>query len=159
MPKEVHEAELAGLLGLNRQRVGELVRNGVLKRTGRARFDLHDAVGAYCANLREKAGRLGNPSGKSPANAKLNAEKVRLTAAQADERELKLAAARRELLPAKEVQREWAEILGTIRAGLLAVPSRVGVRLGHLTAHDLSEIDAEIRDVLAELAEGNPDET
>src|SRR5262249_10134752 len=36
---------------------------------------------------------------------------------------------------------------------LLAVPSRAGQRLPHLGAHDVGEIDREIRDALSELGE------
>jgi phage terminase Nu1 subunit (DNA packaging protein) len=38
---------------------------------------------------------------------------------------------------------------------MLAVPSRVSQRLPHLLAHDLSEIDLEIRAALAELGSGD----
>jgi phage terminase Nu1 subunit (DNA packaging protein) len=41
--------------------------------------------------------------------------------------------------------------LAQVRAALLAVPSRVAQRLPRVTAHDVSEIDAEIRAVLAEI--------
>jgi phage terminase Nu1 subunit (DNA packaging protein) len=34
---------------------------------------------------------------------------------------------------------------------MLAVPSRVSQRLPHLTAHDLAEIDAEVRAALTEV--------
>ena len=37
---------------------------------------------------------------------------------------------------------------------MLAVPSRVAQRLPHLTAHDVAEIDAEVRAVLAEIGKG-----
>jgi hypothetical protein len=56
------------------------------------------------------------------------------------------------LLDAAEVQNEWSGVLRTVRAGILAVPSRVAARLPHLTAHDVAEIDAEVRAVLAEIA-------
>jgi phage terminase Nu1 subunit (DNA packaging protein) len=42
---------------------------------------------------------------------------------------------------------------GTLRAGMLAIPSRAAQRLPHLTAHDVAEIDSEVRGVRAELAE------
>jgi phage terminase Nu1 subunit (DNA packaging protein) len=44
-------------------------------------------------------------------------------------------------------------VLRTVRAGMLAVPSRVQQRLPHLIAHDVAQIDREVRDVLAEIAE------
>jgi phage terminase Nu1 subunit (DNA packaging protein) len=49
------------------------------------------------------------------------------------------------------VKREWSSILGDVKSGILAVPSRCGARLGHLTAGDIAEIDAEVRAVLAEI--------
>jgi phage terminase Nu1 subunit (DNA packaging protein) len=44
-------------------------------------------------------------------------------------------------------------VLRTVRAGMLAVPSRAAQRLPHLTAHDVSEIDREVRDVLTEIGD------
>jgi phage terminase Nu1 subunit (DNA packaging protein) len=44
---------------------------------------------------------------------------------------------------------EWSDILRTVRAGMLAVPTRCAAQLPHLTAHDVSEIDCEVRAVLA----------
>lgn len=80
------------------------------------------------------------------------AEKIRLANAQAVKVELQNAQARKELLPAKAVEAEWSAVLRDVRAGMLAVPSRVQQRLPHLSAHDVSEIDREIRDALAALA-------
>ena len=39
-------------------------------------------------------------------------------------------------------------------AGMLAVPTRVSQRLPHLTPHDVAEIDAEVRAVLAGVGGG-----
>jgi phage terminase Nu1 subunit (DNA packaging protein) len=83
--------------------------------------------------------------------AKATAERARLAAAQADLAELKAAKQRRTLLDAGEVEAEWSGVLRTVRAGMLAVPSRCAARLPHLTAHDVSEIDAEVRAVLTQI--------
>jgi hypothetical protein len=42
-------------------------------------------------------------------------------------------------------------ILGAVRGRLLAVSSRCGQTLPHLTAHDIATVDAEIRDAPAKL--------
>ena len=55
------------------------------------------------------------------------------------------------LLDAGAVQSEWSGVLRTVRAGMLAVPSRAAARLPHLTTHDVSEIDSEVRAVLTEV--------
>jgi phage terminase Nu1 subunit (DNA packaging protein) len=57
------------------------------------------------------------------------------------------------LLDADAVEAEWSSILRGVRAGMLAVPSRVAQRLLHLTAHDVAEIDAEVRATLSEVGE------
>jgi phage terminase Nu1 subunit (DNA packaging protein) len=59
------------------------------------------------------------------------------------------------LLAEDVVRREWSSILGNLKSALLAVPSRCGARLGHLTAGDIAGIDAEVRSVLAELGGGH----
>jgi phage terminase Nu1 subunit (DNA packaging protein) len=64
---------------------------------------------------------------------------------------LKAAKMRGELVEAVAVQAEWSDVLRTVRAGLLAVPSRVAARLPHLSKHDMSEIDNEIRAALGEI--------
>jgi len=85
--------------------------------------------------------------------AKATAERARLAAAQADLAELKAAKQRGSLLDAEAVETEWSAVLRTVRAGMLAVPSRVAQRLPHLTAHDVAEIDAEVRAVLTEIGQ------
>ena len=95
------------------------------------------------------------PRGPRAASlALVSTECARLAHAQADLAEIKAARQRGSLLEAEAVEREWSDVLRTVRAGMLAVPSRVAQRLPHLTAHDVSEIDAEIRTVLAEIGIG-----
>ena len=59
------------------------------------------------------------------------------------------------MLDADAVEREWSAILSGVRSRLLAVASRCGGRLPHLTVHDLAAIDCEILDALSELGGGN----
>ena len=81
------------------------------------------------------------PQGPRAASlVKVSNERARLARAQAELAEAKLARQRGALLEADAVEREWADVLRTVRAGMLAVPSRVAQRLPHLTAHDVAEI-------------------
>jgi len=59
------------------------------------------------------------------------------------------------LVKSSEVERAWAAVLRDVRAAMLAVPSRCGATLPHLTAHDIAELDREIRNALEGLADGN----
>lgn len=146
----VTEAELANLLGITAGRVRTLTRDGVIRRAAPARYRLREALRGYAGSLRDKVASAGRPI-KQEADD-LKAQKLRLAREQADKLALANAAARGELVPVAEVAREWADVLRTVRAALLALPSRVGSRLGHLTAHDLSEIDLEVRATLSELS-------
>jgi phage terminase Nu1 subunit (DNA packaging protein) len=146
---QISETDLADLLGLTANRIRTLTRDGVLKRVAPATYDRREAVRAYCHALREALTKKGHASKGGDAMA---AEKLRLAAALAEKAERANAAARGELIPAAQVTREWSEVLRGVRAGLLSLPSRVGSRLGHLTPHDLSEIDREIRSTLHDLS-------
>jgi phage terminase Nu1 subunit (DNA packaging protein) len=86
------------------------------------------------------------------ALAAASKQRARLASAQADLAELKAKALRGVLLDAAEVERTWGGVLRTIRAAMLAVPSRIGARLPHLTAVDIDAIDREVRDALVEVA-------
>ena len=92
-------------------------------------------------------------SPRASALAQVTKERARLAKAQADAMEMKNARQRGSLLEGEAVEREWADVLRGVRAGMLAVPSRVAQRLPHLTADDVAEIDAEVRAVLLELGE------
>ena len=45
------------------------------------------------------------------------------------------------LFDAEAVEREWSDIVRSVRSGLMALPSRVGARLLHLTPGDVAEVD------------------
>ncbi len=85
-------------------------------------------------------------------DSELAAEKLRLAKANADKVETANAKSRGELIPAVEVEREWATVFRAVQAAMLAVPSRVAQTAGHLTPHDINAIDREARDALEETA-------
>lgn len=144
--KAVTAAELGDWLGLTANRVHALGRDGVLPRTAEKTYPLQASVAAYCDHARQLA------KGKE-TDADLAAEKLRLAKANAKKVELQNFRAEGALLPAIDVEREWSDVLRTVRAAFLSVPSRMAAKLGHLSPHDLAVLDAEVRDVLLELAE------
>lgn len=153
--RTIHESELVQLIGLSRAQIVMKAQAGILTRVAPATYALPDVVRAYCDHLRGVAARSG---GRPPAggdNALLAAQKLRLTVAQADKEETRVARERGELVSAVEVEREWTSILRDVRSTMMAVPSRVGANLPHLTPHDLAEIDREIKSALGSLSDGN----
>lgn len=155
IPALATESEMAQLLGITTSRVRTLARDGMLHRAVRGRFDVRKSLQTYVGDLRDKASRLGYAGGKHLGKSDLEAEKLRLAKEQADKIEIQNAAARGELVKSSEVERAWAAVLRDVRAAMLAVPSRCGATLPHLTAHDIAEIDREIRNALEGVSDGN----
>jgi terminase small subunit / prophage DNA-packing protein len=131
---------------LERDRSWRSVKRGIVVRSGKG-CALAASVQGYCHHLRKQAmGRGGDQ-----AIASATAERARLAREQANLAEIKAAKMRGVLVEAAAVEAEWASVLRTVRAGMLAVPSRVAARLPHLTAHDIGEIDQEVRAVLTDV--------
>lgn len=101
----------------------------------------------------EKLARSRSPRGRKPAPTSLHAARTRKEVALAELRELEVRQKRGASLDADAVAREWADILRQVRAGVLAVVSRVRAQLPHLTTHDASVIDRELRQALTALAD------
>ena len=141
---------LARWLGVSGKTVYELAKAGIVVRAGHGLYKLEESVTRYCAHTRRTASQRG---GEASLEA-MREERIRIAREQADALALKNKAARGEMLEAAAVEAEWSGVLRTVRAGMLAVPSRAGARLPHLTPHDIAEIDAEVRTVLTEMGTG-----
>jgi phage terminase Nu1 subunit (DNA packaging protein) len=141
--------ELAGVLGVHKRNLQTAVDRGTFTRLSRGKYPLGKTIRAYCDYLREKTASRDHLR----VGSGLAVERERIAREQADALEMKNAAARGELLRAADVEAQWSDIVRMLRSGMLALPTRVQQRLGHLTAHDLAEIDREIRDTLTELSD------
>lgn len=152
MDDTVAQAALADLFGVTTRTVRDLGKRGILVRAGK-NYALAESVSRYCAHLRELA--TGRGGEDTIINA--TAERARLAKAQADSMEIKNAKLRGELVRADEVENEWSGLLRTLRASMMAVPSRVAQRVPTLTPHDISEIDAEVRAAMTEIGSSKSD--
>lgn len=150
IPATVSAAELCALTGVSQNAGRELASRGVWVKIDRDRFDVRESIRAHVTELARAAKR-------GTAGSELDREKVRVQKATAEKLELANAEARGELVAVAAVEREWAAMLRDIRAGLLALPSRVQQRLGHLSAHDVTVLDREIRNLLTELGTAHAD--
>lgn len=141
IPGTIKARELGELIGVGTRQIDTLNNHGIVIRLGRGDYDTRESIINVIQSLRKRG------------NAELDAERVRLTREQADKVELANQAARGELVPASEIEHAWASILRDVRAGMLALPSRLQQRLPHLTPHDVETIDAEIRAALVSLSD------
>ena len=143
----VTAATIARFLGISTRRVREFVDSGLVVRASQTgRYRLEESVRRVVEDMRRTIAKRGGAAVAASAAR----ERGRLAAAKAEGEELKIARLRGALLDAAAVEREWTAILTGVRARMLAVPSRAAQRLPHLSAHDVGEIDREIRAALDE---------
>lgn len=140
------KAALADLFGISTRSIIDLAARDIIVRSGKG-YALTASVRGYCAHLRKLAQGRGGEADIVTAQA----ARARLAGEQADGFALKNARLRGALLDAGAVEAEWSSILRSVRAGMSAVPSRCQQRLPGLTAHDVLEIDREVRSVLTEI--------
>lgn len=143
--------DLCDLLALTSGALADLKKRGIAVHLGHDAYDLAATVRAYVQHLRG----IASGRGGEEQTVNLTTERARLAREQADAVALKNAALRGELVPAADVSREWFEVLRKVRAGVLAVPSRVRAALPQLTAAEVAVLDAEIRATLEGLANGD----
>jgi phage terminase Nu1 subunit (DNA packaging protein) len=145
MTDAVTTAALADLFGITDRSIRDLAKRGIITRKGRG-FALTESVRGYCEHLR----KLATGRGGETAIASATADRARLARAQAELVETKQRKLAGTLVDAAEVESTWNGVLRTVGAGCLAIPSRCAQRLPHLTSHDVTEIDAEVRAALIE---------
>lgn len=144
-------ADLCALLDISPAALTDLKKRGIAVHLKHDSYDLWATVTAYTGHLRSMAARWG-----SEAEAEgLTAARARLAREKADEAARRNAVALDQLVKAEDVTRAWSEVFRKVRAGVLAVPSRVRSALPHLTAADMAVIDREVRDTLEGLAHGD----
>ncbi|SIS71589.1 hypothetical protein [Paracoccus saliphilus] len=141
--------ELADMLGISDRKVREHAAAGHIVKVSTGKYARVESVRTYCEHLRMAAAGRGDQE----SALDLSRERARLASEQADAQAIKNAALRGELVKAVEVEREWQDVLRSVRSGVLAVPSRARQKLAHLTPHDVEAIDAELRRALERLAE------
>src|SRR4029077_1733302 len=134
MTDAITAAKLADLFGVTTRTIRNLTKRGIITRAGR-NYALTASVRGYCEHLR----KLATGRGGDTAIASAPAERARLARAQAELIETKGRRLRGELVDAAEVESAWSGVLRSVRAGMLAVPSRCAQHLPHLTAYDVGE--------------------
>lgn len=154
-PKTLRKSAFARLLGITAGRVSQMITAGLPVEpdgridVARGRLWIQQNINLN-QSLAQKPEGFDIASVHPPTAAAI--ERARLVKEQADAVALKNQIARRDLVKASEIEREWTAILRRVRAGILAVPTRLRQTSPHLTARDIAALDRELRAVLEELA-------
>jgi phage terminase Nu1 subunit (DNA packaging protein) len=150
-------AEIAAShLDLSVTRFNDLVRQDILPREGRAKFDLDAVRVAYIRHIRDIAG--GKKSGTDAPE--LTAERARLARAQADKAEMEVAALEGKLVPAESVEKVWTALTTSFRSRMVAMPGKLAHQLAAI--QNPAEAEAFIRksiyEALDELSNFSPEQ-
>ena len=124
-------AVLANLFDITAQWVGELTKDGILRKHDTEvgpRYNVVEATRAYVKYLREKAAGRGDKDDDvvEKETQKLAAE-VRIKEAKAKYAELELQELQGQMHRSEDVEAMTADLIYTIRGSLLALPGRLAV--------------------------------
>jgi phage terminase Nu1 subunit (DNA packaging protein) len=121
----------------------------------KAPYNLMAITRAYIDRLRDVATSKDKMSSE---RVDLVQEQARLAKAKADDQEMKNAVNEGELVSSAEVELAWSEIVAAIRAGVLAMGSRLAPELtGLKTERQMkARIDKEAHTLLTDLSDESP---
>jgi len=162
--QRVRPAQLARLLGVSRQSLGELIDRGIVERGTDGLVDVDLARHAIANRVRPSAKTAqalttppppsAPPSADPDANAtSYHVAKTMRESAEAQIARLKLAQMRGELIARTEVRQAAFAVLRSVRDQMLAMPARLSPLLAAETdpAACYRLLDAELRQALAHL--------
>lgn len=151
-------AVLANLFDITSQWVGELTKNGILRKHETEvgpRYNVVEATRAYVKYLREKAaGRSDKDDAVSEKEQQKLAAEVRIKEAKADYAELELQELQGTMHRSEDVEKMTQQLVFTIRGMMVALPGRLAVDVaGVETAAEASVIiRREVNAILDELS-------
>lgn len=145
---------LAGLFGYTRQRINQLVKEGVLEKQAPGRFPLHQNIRKYLDFI-----RFGHKlDDAEEATAQYWEEKALHEKAKREIAELKLGKLKNQLHDAADVEMAMTNMIVTFRNRILAIPQKVAPKvIGVTNPAEISDvINTELLEALTELSEYDP---
>lgn len=130
---------IAKLFNLTERRVQQLAKEGIIPKAERGKYELIGSVQGYVKYLQERT--LGQHDA-SPTD--LMEHKVRLTRAQADEKEMEVRILQGDLLHVDDVKASWWKIIQITKARFMALPMRLAPIL--ISKSDLREVEDVIKE-------------
>jgi hypothetical protein len=149
LPAMVGGSTLAYLFGVSDSYISKMAERGIIPKSGRGQYPFVACLQAYISYL--DAGTTGEEEDKT----NYQAEKTRLTAAQADKAELDYKITQGEYIAAHEVATAWNKIMGEVKAQMMNLPSKIGpLAVGVQTPDEGFQVVMKfIRPMLKELSE------
>lgn len=157
----VSAAQLSTYIGVSVSRIDKLRREEVLSYApgNDGKYELKATIKAYCTRLRDQAsGRisaLDQVQGEGSGQERLDPiqEGARLKKVQADLLEIKLSAARGDLMPMEDMLEVWQRIMSSAKSKLMGLASSLPTQIHGLGPKEVEIIRSEIHNILEQLAE------
>jgi phage terminase Nu1 subunit (DNA packaging protein) len=139
-------SDCASHLGIDQAVLSRLIKESVLDKQDRGKYDVDAVRLQYLKHIRNLAGNNNN-------NLELGAERARLAKEQADAKEMENAVERGDLVYIEKVARQFEQQLTKARNKLLAAPTKVAAEAhAAATVKEVREIiEAAIIEALDEL--------
>ena len=138
--------DCANHLGIQQPTLTRLIKEGIIDKQDRGKYDIDAVRLQYLKHIRNLAGNNNN-------NLELGAERARLAKEQADAKEMENAVERGDLVYIEKVARQFEQQLTKARNKLLAAPTKVAAEAhAAATVKEVREIiEAAIIEALDEL--------
>ncbi len=133
---------IAKLFNLTESRINQLVKEGVIERAGRGKYDLVNSTRRYIKYLQERA------FGKVLSSSDAHDAKTRLIMARAESEELSVMVMKGQYLPVDLMVNTWQHQYASMRAKLLSLPTK-GATIA-VAAETLEDIKAGLMEIIIE---------
>ena len=161
LPETVTQKQLAEILGLTVQRVGQLVAQNAVFKSGPKMFDLKSSVQGYLkfAETKKKnqwdSGATGATGNEGDG---YDEHRARLTKAKADIAEIQAETMKGNFHEAGAVEVVWSDMLTNSRSRLLALPTRTAPLVRKETDLPVIQdiLEKAVHEALLELTEYDP---
>lgn len=144
---------LSKMLGVTKQQIGNLEKNGIVIKAGRGKYDAIQSVANYINSMRDRE-ELRN---KKPEEIKLMVEVQKLEHEKVKTRKTQLQVMQQEgvLHHADDVKAIWNNIIVAAKSRLLAIGVKVSPQIAGETDTSIIQgnIDREVREALQEIKE------
>lgn len=144
---------LSKMLGVTKQQIGNLEKNGIVIKAGRGKYDAIQSVANYINSMRDRE-ELRN---KKPDEIKLMVEIQKLEHEKFKTRKTQLQVMQQEgvLHHADDVKAIWNNIIVAAKSRLLAIGVKVSPQIAGETDTSIIQgnIDREVREALQEIKE------
>ena len=154
----VNSAALEKIIGVSDRRIRQLAEENIIIRAAKGRYKLMDSITNYILTL--KVQMVANNAESVDGEIDLEEEKAIHERVKRHISELKLQTMRGELHKSEDVERVMMDMLASVRAKLLSMPTKLAPILVSRSEIDFvrNTISREVMEALNELKDYNPKE-